>query len=393
MTFKVGTTLGFKAMEFSVEDWAKEYEIEPGTIAALVEKGFKSRRSIAKISPDLIKKEFRSLMVAQQLLLAEAVEALQSNPQPQVNGQAQGQGAGQLDPGATSSTSQPPTTQTGDRDEPMNANVVWNLLKQTDIDDGHSRNAGKPLIFDPFVHDPSSAVKTSQYRDIRDFMTIVTKPDEGNKSTDVLSIGTFEFVLNDKRPAYSSVNVSQYMEASMRILREMAVKDNINKTEILDYVNYIVKIATLSQSFSWDSVLKYDLEYRKAQSELGFRWSADNSYLMQLLLKPNNPLSGRNSGSGTHSQKKVNNGGQAKQETFDPKSGRPICRIWNQGHGCTMRFCKYAHVCILCYNPSHPRTQHDISHVTHVTPSTQEPSHSNMAPPVHYIQASGPTHR
>ena len=47
-------------------------------MTALAEKGFKSRRSIIKLTPDIIKKEFKALVIAQQLLLLDGVTGLQS---------------------------------------------------------------------------------------------------------------------------------------------------------------------------------------------------------------------------------------------------------------------------------------------------------------------------
>ena len=58
----------------------------------------------------------------------------------------------------------------------------------------------------------------------------------------------------------------------------MVAEDNVQFPEVMTYVGYLVKIATLAQSFKWEQVIK-------SQAELGFTWGADNSYLMQVYLK------------------------------------------------------------------------------------------------------------
>ena len=54
-------------------------------------------------------------------------------------------------------------------------------------------------------------------------------------------------------------------------MREMAIIDKCSTGEMLEYANYLVNISTLGQCFNWQSVLKYDQAYQKAQSINGFR--------------------------------------------------------------------------------------------------------------------------
>lgn len=61
-----------------MKSWAQEYELDENTVNALVAQGFKSRRALAKLTADLIEREFRELCLAQKLLLQEAVESLQA---------------------------------------------------------------------------------------------------------------------------------------------------------------------------------------------------------------------------------------------------------------------------------------------------------------------------
>ena len=63
-------------MEFNLDQWVANYELDETSMAALAEKGFKSRRSISLLTLNMLKKEFKGLVLGQQLLLIEAVTAL-----------------------------------------------------------------------------------------------------------------------------------------------------------------------------------------------------------------------------------------------------------------------------------------------------------------------------
>ena len=135
----------------------------------------------------------------------------------------------------------------------------------------------------------------------------------------------------------------------------MAIKDLLNLPELLNYVGYLIKIANIGQRFQWKSVLKYDEEYRKAQAESGFRFGADNSYMMQLFLR-DGPALGK---------PLVSSGGKPfsshPHTRYDPGSGKPICGRFNTPQGCSMHSCKFAHVCRTCYKP-HSDATHKSQH-------------------------------
>ena len=121
------------------------------------------------------------------------------------------------------------------------------------------------------------------------------------------------------------------MEASLRILREMALKDGAN----LQYVGYLVKIANMGQRFQWKSVIKYDAEYRKAQAEAGFPFGADSSFMMQLFLRDRPAADAKPS--------PQSNSSSRPQTLFDPLSGKPVCGRFNTPAGCKLPHCKFAH--------------------------------------------------
>ena len=397
-------------MDFNITNWAAEYELEEGTINALAEKGFKTRRSLSKLTPDIIKKELKGLLVAQLLLLVDAVEALKPRPevgfgstmtlQPATEGGSGGSDVSSVHAAtqsdidashAAQSHGQASTVTQGQTStQGTDVSDIWRLLGGGEAGNdaqNHLLNTGKPLIFDPFNCDSNGTKKPTPFRDIRDYVVLANKQGKYDNNSEILQVGSHELLLTDKRPAYSSLSVAQYTEASMRILREMAIKDNISRSEMLDYVNYVIKVATLSQSFSWESVLKYDMEYRKSQAEMSFRWGADNSYLMQLLLKA--PT--RKPATGT--EKPAARTRPNMQDKYDPRSGKPICRKWNQEGGCTFNTCRYAHVCIICFTATHTAIQHAHTQSqprTHVSHSITNPQEYNTVNQPTYKPADRP---
>ncbi len=123
------------------------------------------------------------------------------------------------------------------------------------------------------------------------------------------------------------------MQASPRILQVMASEDNASMSDVMDYIGYITKIATLVQSFRWESVLRFEYKYRKAQARLCFPCGADSAYLMQLhhVASVNMPtvdaaVKPRMTGIPPKSRNK-----------FDPNSGTIICQRFNGRQGCQLK--------------------------------------------------------
>ena len=72
-------------MEFFVAEWAKEYELSEETIGSLDKKGFNSKRSMSKLTKEIIKCEFKGLKAAQILLLEDAINILRDPQLAPVN--------------------------------------------------------------------------------------------------------------------------------------------------------------------------------------------------------------------------------------------------------------------------------------------------------------------
>ncbi len=135
-------------------------------------------------------------------------------------------------------------------------------------------------------------------------------------------------------------------------MREMAIKDGDSREKILEYAGYLIKIANMGQRFMWRSVLKYDAEYRKSQASSNFPWGADSSYMMQIFLREEQNKSGAHRYEGSNPQTK-----------YDPISRKPVCNRYNSSQGCTMKNCRYAHMCRVCFSRDHTQ----ITHRSHMT--------------------------
>jgi hypothetical protein len=378
--------------------WCEDAELFPTTVHKLQESGFVTLKSVQYLTLQMIEQEFPDLKLAQKLLLDSAIAELNNacaqkteteseilnrkkNEGTRAEGNERRDLQHKLDSGSNLSV--------------QDLLALWNQpdKPQTPATQQSEQNvAGKALVFDPFAQ-PVDAANSLTHRNICDYISLATQ-DRRKEHSGGLAMGDFELSLSDgkvslnnKKVELGRVTQSQYMEASLKILREMVYKDKISVSQIMDYVGYLTKIATLAQTFQWTSVLLYDREYRKEQSDKGFSWGADNSYLMQLLLRPMGQM---NTGVQNNVNRSQSTGKQ--RSTFEPSTGRPICEKWNSRWGCTLKNCRYAHVCHSCYSPSHT----DMTHSTSTHKPTAGGNHdtqgngSRSDSRQNYTQAEGP---
>ena len=219
---------------------------------------------------------------------------------------------------------------------------------QNDIDKTKDNSGqGKALIFDPLLDRPLGNV-TKKARDIRDYVTSQVKDSDHDTTSGTIQMGSVEFAMKTNRIPLEKITIAQYMEASLRILRAMVTEDHISFETAMSYVGYLVKIATLAQSFKWQQVLKYDQEYRKVQAELDFAWGADNTFLMQVYLKSHPQddtayATSRYIGSAPKPVSHQSRGPRNIQQKYDPSSRSPICQKYNGRAGCHMVNCAHLH--------------------------------------------------
>ena len=352
-----------KAKEF--QEWVLEYELSESTVKALQENGFDSTQSCELLNSAMIQKHFaKALTLGQTLLLQKAVDSL-STPPASVEYVPAASAKDSLSPQANTTTppaadatsnASMPTLDAALQNQGLDATSLLSILSanqpsgQTTCHDN-----GKGLTFDPFDCTGTSASCKSY--DIRDFIT--TMPTEGREGGSI-KVGDVELNLVESKPKLDSVTPLQYMEASLWILHEMALKDGANLPQVLQYVGYLVKIANMGQRFQWKSVIKYDAEYRKAQAEAGFPFGADSSFMMQLFLRDRPAADAKPS--------PQSNSSSRPQTLFDPRSGKPVCGRFNTPAGCKLPHCKFAHVCRACYGT------HSINGHKDLAPSVANPS-------------------
>lgn len=351
--------------EERLKNWATQEELSENTLKVLTDHGFTSLRACRRLSPAAIQKHFGKLLPLGQLLLLEgAVEELS------VSTVASGKETAATAAAVTAATSG--TTSRTEDQEQIDYNRLCQLLN-VDQDGGAPGDTalqgqednidGKPHIFDPFQLYSTSSGGTKA-RDIREYC-LFAKTTLSTPASNPVKIGDVEITLSSeqKKIPLDKLSPLQYMEGSLRILREMVLKDGIKQDAVLAYVGYLTKVACMGQTFPWKSVLLYDHEYRKHQACLGFPWGADSPFLMQLLLGQDRTSTA--SSRGSDGAQKQRSGGRNK---FDPGSGRNICQKFNGRNGCNLQSCKFAHVCFTCYS----RTHGDFNHKTTTRPTVTD---------------------
>lgn len=367
---------------FNLDTWAEANELTQDTIKLLGDKGFKTEKTISKLTPDIIKKEFKTLQLAQSFLLVDAVGSL-NDPKKQDNDETKDtqDGGSDMDMNPTSVIER--GLANGKQLSAQDVLTLFQNAAPATGEDGRlpqqsqqQQTQGKAEVFDPFQFNHSSR-NPVKFRDIRDFISVTISESNTGPRDGMINIGDIQMSLKQAKPPLEKVRLSQYMEASLLILRAMALEDGLGVTQILQYVGYLTKIATFAQTYRWDSVLQYDFQYRKSQAELGFPWGADNAYLMQMYLKPH---ADKTSGSGQTQGSQASRAKPPVKTSFDPASGKPICQRFNGRLGCSFMRCNFSHVCMACYKPGHSEYSHrqGASHGGPPTGNANPPDSSNQ---------------
>lgn len=369
--------------EFSIESWAEDYEITKETLDVLSARGFNSKKSLSKLTPDIVKKDIaKSLKQAQVLLLQDAVESLQSSPKqqeeagPSTSRSTNNSASANLDhqtprtENIAVGANDPSTSLMQERlsaGDTLTASDILGLLQgqnagQHAQQEESSSTNSKAMIFDPLSIQLDPSLSQGKFRDIRNFISNKFKcSPEPSDHTGTVTVNGVELTLKDSKGPLESIKMSQYMEASLRILRAMVVEDKAGLAQVMDYIGYLTKFATLAQTFKWDSLLRYDYAYRKAQSDMGFKWGADSPYLMQLHLMGHQAMApGPDKGVNRGKQNSAPRRKPSDRNKYDPNTGTVICQKFNTTNGCDFRNCKYVHVCTTCYK-SHSQPQHGKS--------------------------------
>ena len=321
--------------QFELAKWAQENELEEKTVEALVEKGFKSYKTLSLLNEEDARRMFKGLVPGQLLLLINALglfdmnkDTASANVPPAGDQPSASQTANQTDIQAASV--QPPSTSQPEKgiDEALAALGLINVA-----------NPGKPRDQSPAT-DPyclGSGPYGAVFGNIRSHITSWQQREESK-----VDIGGVTFTMAGQRKVpYEKIRLNQYMEGSLSVLRTAIIEESLSTSQVIDHVNYLIQIARFANSFEWASVLRYDELYRQQQQKLGFRWGTSSPILMQTQLR-------------LHQSPVTGNTAQSKKTV-------PVCRKWNSRMGCSMANCSYTHTCLVCASADHPQYKHQDS--------------------------------
>ena len=249
---------------------------------------------------------------------------------------------------ASASTSMPTQTASPATSTPTQTMSVSEVLQRCGLQEQADTGEGKQGFDEIYpATDPyglGAGPHGNRHRDVGKFITFHAAQ-RTDHDEQVVSIGGIQFrAAGEQKIPLDKIGPQQYMEGSLAILRDLIVHDNMALPRVLDHVNYLIQIARFSQTFPWQSVLRYDAVYRREQSNLGFRWGTCSPAMMQTQL---------------HGSRDRPQPTSSKQQPRDPNTGHIICQRWNGVHGCHLQACRFAHVCKTCYSSGHPHCQHD----------------------------------
>ena len=332
-------------MAFNFEEWCNTYELNDDTVKFLTERGFSSKLSLSVLCTDDVRKDFKKLQPAQVALLELAVREFHSTTAgpsvpPPTSSPPNDQAAGHSVPPQASSSS-------NDQAAASSATLsVEEVLRKCGLI-GNTQSAGN--FSDTTVTDPygfGTGPFAWKFKDLTKYVSDTSSWNTPADSEESLMVGDRKFVATDsRRLMVDKLSPQQYMEASLSVLREMVVNDNLPTGRAVDHLNYLIQIARFAQKSPWQSVLRYDQQYRRQQSELGFRWGTGSPILMQSQLTANTRAPPPSS--------------QSRKPQLRDSAGRVICLMWNSVNGCNYHKCKYAHVCRECNSHDHTYQQHN----------------------------------
>ena len=226
----------------------------------------------------------------------------------------------------------------------------------------NSRSQVPSLATHPISHNelflrPTRANDVTKGKALRivDFVSRI-RPAEDEKVLSYDKNCKLALILQDTRPKLSSVTIEQYNIANLRIFYELLFSGKLSTLlDVQEYLSYAIKVLELATKNTWESVLKYDDEFRILQHTYGFSWSYDHSHLHEVVLEPrwaaklprglrlSNDTSSSKSDFSFSSGLAGNNKGPAIMSHLS--SGLEICRMFNSRRGCQKSPCKFAHAC------------------------------------------------
>lgn len=342
------------------EQWSAEAGLNQKTIDYLTKQDLADLKALQAIECDSVIPVLK-LSIGQSALLRKAVKKLQIGDSPLVSNNQEDNAVGPDPEGGQD----PQSENTPTLGELRNDAEIQSLLHQMQgaglplsnlLQQNQSKHNAGGLVhatgFDPVVYLRPRSM--SKFHDIVDFVY----PQEGEFEETISNRDGIEIVMrnvrNHRKPQLNSVSVTQWNIAYMAILYQLLTEGSLAHTQVPDYLAYSTKILELSFQYEWESVLRYDRDYRAKQACHGFRWGVDPPHLSLAILIPRQ----RQGKPFNKNSTKINPKNAKRALT---KAGKEICLSFNSRNGCRWGAgCKYQHVCSEkdC-EQAHPQFQHN----------------------------------
>ena len=294
------------AEQFEFNAWCTENELETETVDLLKAKGFKSYRSLVRLTNETIKKEIAKGVTPGQLALLEGGLEILHPPKEPTNQPSQRtddatQAADNSRPPASDGSGNninpppgfPALPPGGQQLSPSDLLAMWAKAGES-LQPPTTEGNANITPDDPFGFG-MGPFGSKKCRQVGEYITHLNAIEAEENDTTV-NLGGVEFSLaKGKKVAQDKIKMPHFMEGSLRILRELIVEEGLPTTQIINHINYLIQIACLAQTNIWKKVKDYDYIYRREQSKQGFAWGKSSSFLLQSQLGPShtelsNPL-------------------------------------------------------------------------------------------------------
>lgn len=317
-------------------------KVKQETIDVLLKDGLDDLELITYLDPGYVKK--LKLNTGQTVALSKAISKL--SDQPQDSEHQHTEPAKTSDTGAESDAPPAAILPSDLRRFPGNLDQ---LMRDVQASDRTIGDAGADLQSDPWL-DGRPTGKSIKALLVQDFCGLVIAP-RNDRELAHFDGATLVAKGGPKRPQPHETTIAQYLVGSTRILASLLQNNQLQCTvpAILGYLRYQVKIGEYLQSYSKESVMLFDQEFRLQQAGGQLKWGDDSLHLgLKYLKSQQNPAT------------QFARPSARAPGPRNPRTGVEICRNFQTPVGCSHINCKFSHVCMKagCYKP-HPEHKHN----------------------------------
>ena len=307
-------------MEFNFDEWATDAKLTPKTIKALKEESLVEEELIRTLSDTDFTESamLKALALGEKKRLKMAVKMMN----PMDKGASKDEVKISKEPVSTKSLMHDVDLEQQLRDYEKDEDKINFLLRSAGLGLGDEnargvRNTGKPKYIQDYVTSVFHVEGTSEERELFPGSNIYYKKD------------TF------RKPKPHEVTLPQWISANARIMISMIKDGTLAKDDILEYLEYTIRIGDLAQSHTVSSVMVFDQRARKDQAE-GIvpganRWSYPHYNASQVHLIRRNNLTASGSYTGNRQ--------------YNSSTPRPKCIDYNNKKGCDRAKCNFRHLC------------------------------------------------